>query len=300
MWSVGCILAELLGRKPLFPGKNFVHQLQLIFDVIGTPRNKEIEVIKNKQARKFLDSVRGKMKVPFSRILSLAGDSAISALELLLLFKPSERATAAGLLSHAYLRDLSYVELPAADPPAPTCDFSFERESPSPSELREQIAQEISAFDYAPQTSSDNLQPKHQGVARVSAPTKVHFKKPICRGRKESVTCTTIRAPTGPDKSRPLSCGVAGALASEMIPCRRPPIPRQTPSAADTVLMTHVSDHQKVVSPPSFEEYRPESRSGRHQKCFSDRMSCGLPRPPQNIRKVCYQLNTKHTKQYSI
>ena len=26
MWSVGCIFAELLGRKPLFPGKNFMHQ----------------------------------------------------------------------------------------------------------------------------------------------------------------------------------------------------------------------------------------------------------------------------------
>jgi len=36
-WSVGCIFAELLGRKPLFPGKNFMHQLRLIFDVIGTP-----------------------------------------------------------------------------------------------------------------------------------------------------------------------------------------------------------------------------------------------------------------------
>lgn len=37
MWSVGCIFAELLGRKPLFPGKNFMHQLCLIFEVIGTP-----------------------------------------------------------------------------------------------------------------------------------------------------------------------------------------------------------------------------------------------------------------------
>ena len=37
LWSVGCIFAEMLGRKPLFPGKNFVHQLSLIFDVIGSP-----------------------------------------------------------------------------------------------------------------------------------------------------------------------------------------------------------------------------------------------------------------------
>ena len=37
VWSVGCIFAELLGRKPLFPGKDYIHQLNLITDVIGTP-----------------------------------------------------------------------------------------------------------------------------------------------------------------------------------------------------------------------------------------------------------------------
>ncbi len=29
MWSVGCILAELLGRKPLLPGKDYVDQLKV-------------------------------------------------------------------------------------------------------------------------------------------------------------------------------------------------------------------------------------------------------------------------------
>jgi serine/threonine protein kinase len=33
VWSVGCIFAELLGRKPLFPGKDYIHQLNLITDV---------------------------------------------------------------------------------------------------------------------------------------------------------------------------------------------------------------------------------------------------------------------------
>lgn len=49
MWSVGCIFAEILGRKALFPGKNFLHQLTLIFDVIGAPRlrpRREFRVLK--------------------------------------------------------------------------------------------------------------------------------------------------------------------------------------------------------------------------------------------------------------
>jgi len=28
MWSVGCIMAELLGRKPLFPGKDYIEQVR--------------------------------------------------------------------------------------------------------------------------------------------------------------------------------------------------------------------------------------------------------------------------------
>ncbi|XP_048494066.1 mitogen-activated protein kinase homolog MMK2 isoform X2 [Beta vulgaris subsp. vulgaris] len=33
IWSVGCILGEIITRKPLFPGKDYVHQLKLITEV---------------------------------------------------------------------------------------------------------------------------------------------------------------------------------------------------------------------------------------------------------------------------
>jgi len=37
MWSVGCILAELLTKRAIFPGKNEIDQLDLIFKLCGTP-----------------------------------------------------------------------------------------------------------------------------------------------------------------------------------------------------------------------------------------------------------------------
>jgi serine/threonine protein kinase len=37
IWSIGCIFAEVLSGKPLFPGKNVVHQLDLMTDLLGTP-----------------------------------------------------------------------------------------------------------------------------------------------------------------------------------------------------------------------------------------------------------------------
>ena len=37
MWSVGCILAELLGGRPIFKGEDYVDQLNKILNLLGTP-----------------------------------------------------------------------------------------------------------------------------------------------------------------------------------------------------------------------------------------------------------------------
>jgi mitogen-activated protein kinase 1/3 len=42
IWSVGCIFAEMLMGKPLFPGKNVVHQLDLMTDLLGSPSGETI------------------------------------------------------------------------------------------------------------------------------------------------------------------------------------------------------------------------------------------------------------------
>lgn len=37
IWSVGCIFGELFLRKPLFEGKSELHQLTLVYDLVGVP-----------------------------------------------------------------------------------------------------------------------------------------------------------------------------------------------------------------------------------------------------------------------
>lgn len=50
VWSIGCIFAELLGRTPLFPGKDYLEQIQRIIAVLGTPSSDEISYITNEGA----------------------------------------------------------------------------------------------------------------------------------------------------------------------------------------------------------------------------------------------------------
>jgi mitogen-activated protein kinase 1/3/mitogen-activated protein kinase 6 len=54
MWSVGCILAELIGRKPIFPGTDSQHQLSLITEILGTPSEHTVANIKQEKALSFL------------------------------------------------------------------------------------------------------------------------------------------------------------------------------------------------------------------------------------------------------
>ena len=60
IWSVGCIFAELMRRKPLFPGHNVYHQLDLITDLLGKPLDEEIEKVRSEKARDYLNSLQFK------------------------------------------------------------------------------------------------------------------------------------------------------------------------------------------------------------------------------------------------
>ena len=60
VWSIGCIFAELLGRKPLFPGKDYIHQLNLITDVIGTPDDDDIACIESEKVRRRPEPLLGR------------------------------------------------------------------------------------------------------------------------------------------------------------------------------------------------------------------------------------------------
>jgi len=43
VWSLGCILAELVGRQAIFRGRNTLNQLEVIIDVIGNPTDAEVD-----------------------------------------------------------------------------------------------------------------------------------------------------------------------------------------------------------------------------------------------------------------
>ncbi|PWN33436.1 Pkinase-domain-containing protein, partial [Meira miltonrushii] len=104
IWSVGCILAELLGGKPIFAGKDYVDQIARINNVLGSPPKSTIEKIGSERARTYVESLPHMPKVPFAQLYPKANSQAIDLLEKMLCWDPEERISAADALHHPWLK----------------------------------------------------------------------------------------------------------------------------------------------------------------------------------------------------
>ncbi|KAI8338174.1 mitogen-activated protein kinase [Chlamydoabsidia padenii] len=145
VWSVGCILAEMLSGKPLFPGRDYHHQLTLILDVLGTPTMDDFYGIKSRRARDYIRSLPFKKRIPFARLFPNANPLAIDLLERLLTFNPTKRFTVEEALKHPYLEP--YHD-PDDEPDAPAIhesffDFDKYKDQLTKEELKHMLYQEI-------------------------------------------------------------------------------------------------------------------------------------------------------------
>lgn len=69
VWSIGCILGELLGGKPMFKGKDYVDQLNLILGVLGTPDDETLLTMSSEKARVYLRTLPHSPVMPFEQVL---------------------------------------------------------------------------------------------------------------------------------------------------------------------------------------------------------------------------------------
>ncbi|KAK7184616.1 mitogen-activated protein kinase [Paraphaeosphaeria sporulosa] len=145
VWSVGCILAEMLSGKPLFPGKDYHHQLTLILDVLGTPTMEDYYGIKSRRAREYIRSLPFKKKIPWKAMFPKTSDLALDLLERLLAFNPVKRITVEDALKHPYLEPYHDPDdEPTADPiPEEFFDFDKNKDNLTKEQLKLLIFQEI-------------------------------------------------------------------------------------------------------------------------------------------------------------
>ncbi|KAK6016562.1 hypothetical protein OSTOST_17953, partial [Ostertagia ostertagi] len=122
VWAVGCILAEMFNNRPLFPGKHYIDQLNLILCALGSPSHEDLQFIFNMKVgflsvlyssmfvprcniyttRAFLARLPQRVKQPWATLYPEADPHALDLLDKLLTFNPQKRIDIDQALAHSY------------------------------------------------------------------------------------------------------------------------------------------------------------------------------------------------------
>jgi mitogen-activated protein kinase 1/3 len=103
VWSAGCVLAELLLRRPLFPGENYLHQLQLITQTLGSPSDEDLHFVTAAPARAFMLRLPKAEAVPWASLMPHVRGPVLDLLARCLTFDPDKRITVEEALAHPFL-----------------------------------------------------------------------------------------------------------------------------------------------------------------------------------------------------
>ncbi|PAV75082.1 hypothetical protein WR25_02148 [Diploscapter pachys] len=146
MWSIGCILSEMILQRPLLPGKDTPSQIRMIVYYVGTPERKVLEKVSSPTVLDLIQSCGPKVAVPWQAIFPKATKQFIRLVSMLLQVNPRKRATAEQALEHPYVSQYH-------DPKfEPICDkqvhFDADAiESLGPKEVNVALAEEVAYYE---------------------------------------------------------------------------------------------------------------------------------------------------------
>lgn len=143
IWSVGCIMAELLTGKTLFPGTDHIDQLTRIMTLVGTPNDELLKKISSEEARNYIKSLPKMHRKNFTHFFIGASEHAVDLLGKMLELDADKRITAEDALAHPYFQQ--YAD-PTDEPTAEPYDQSFEDKDYPVQEWKRLIYEEVVSF----------------------------------------------------------------------------------------------------------------------------------------------------------
>ncbi|KAA8492958.1 Mitogen-activated protein kinase 3 [Porphyridium purpureum] len=174
VWGAGCIMAELLSRKPLFQGTSTPDQLHRIVRVLGSPSADDLEFVTVPSSRRFLEKMGYRDGVPLASLFP--EDTAPDALDLLgklLMFNPAKRYSAEQALNHPFMQEYHRMFAEPSAPAEVERGFCHDDEELDEAQMRRLIMDEIACFHPHPQFSH---------IPKLSSEVQYCDDSPVARG----------------------------------------------------------------------------------------------------------------------
>lgn len=145
VWALGCVFAECSFRKPLFPGKNYIHQLQLLVEKIPILDDSHLPVLARKYLSKLLDEVQESTSL--KQVLHFFPSKGLDLVEKMLVFEPEQRISALAALSEPFFQGLYCCQEQKLSEIEPTTSFDVDFHAEiSENQIRRLIWDEIHRY----------------------------------------------------------------------------------------------------------------------------------------------------------
>uniref|UniRef100_A0A3Q0KM34 Mitogen-activated protein kinase n=1 Tax=Schistosoma mansoni TaxID=6183 RepID=A0A3Q0KM34_SCHMA len=104
IWSLGCILGEMLIGTPLFPGTSTLDQIERIMGALPKPTIEDMASVKSPYSSSILQKAHIKNRRSLDQLLINVDKTATDLMYKMLHFNPHKRITALEALKHPYVR----------------------------------------------------------------------------------------------------------------------------------------------------------------------------------------------------
>ncbi|CAD8088310.1 unnamed protein product [Paramecium sonneborni] len=153
IWSVGCILAEMILRRPFLRGDSTKHQIKVIFELLGTPNEQYIQSFPDQKVqqnlRKIIQEYGHQNGIGLNQIFGHINQDLLDLLKGLLKFDHRDRLTASQALKHSYLQILHSEEDEPISLPVNPLEFEFEKYELTKEQLKDMLYEEILLYHFS-------------------------------------------------------------------------------------------------------------------------------------------------------
>jgi len=93
MWSIGCIIGEMIVGKAIFPGTSTLNQIERLLELTGKPKTEDVEALESQLSWNILSSINVTKRKSFHQLFVGASEECLDLIKKLLVFNPKSRYT---------------------------------------------------------------------------------------------------------------------------------------------------------------------------------------------------------------